>query len=77
MKKVYVCSGELRWVGMAEGPLDACKRALKGFGGTLDSSYFFIDERGYRDLATASHKVPVSKALKAAGYVYEDPNETE
>jgi hypothetical protein len=71
--KVYVKSGQLEWVGVATGPLDAVKKALcKGNGKTLDGYYFYIDERGFRT-NDAEFKVPINKGLKAAGYVYDDP----
>ena len=76
VRKIYVLSGELAWVGEATGPLDAIKRALEKEGNgskVLDSTYFFLSERGFREM-NAEWLVPISKGLKAAGYVYDDPD---
>lgn len=74
--KVYVTSGELQWCGIATGCLDAIKKALEKFGSgkTLDSDYFYVDERGFRT-EDAAMKVTVEEGLKAAGYVYDDPTD--
>jgi hypothetical protein len=76
-RKVYVTSGELRWCGIATGCLDAIKRALEkyGSGKTLDSSYFFVDERGFRIDEDAAMKVTVEEGLRAAGYVFDNPHD--
>ena len=76
-RKVYVTSGELRWCGIATGCLDAIKKALEkyGSGKTLDSSYFYVDERGFRIGDDAAMQVTVEEGLKAAGYVYDDPKD--
>jgi len=73
VKKIYVNSGALKWVGMASGPIDAIKRALDahGSGGPLDGLTMFLDERGHRT-DTAQYKVPVEQALTEAGYIFED-----
>ena len=77
-KKVYVKSGQLEWVGLASGPLDAVKKALAACGTkTLDSSYFFIDERGFRDFDDAEYRVPVGKGLRAAGYVFDEADDVD
>lgn len=73
-KKIYVTSGELRWLGIATGCLDAIKKALENCSGrVLDSSYFFLSECGFRT-DNAEYRVPVEKGLQYAGYVYDDPN---
>lgn len=75
--KVYVTSGELTWCGIASGPLDAIKKALEiASGKTLDTDYFFIDQRGFRT-EDAEFKVPISRGLKHAGWVYDDPSSAD
>ena len=77
IKKVYVKSGELEWVGTAADALNAVIKALvKGNDKVLDSDYFYIDERGFRT-EDAKWKVPINKGLKAAGYVFDDPASAE
>jgi len=73
VKKVYVTSGAMRWVGEATCPMDAIKKALDthGSGGPLDSLTVFVDERGHRT-DDARWKVPVEQALTEAGYIFED-----
>lgn len=73
VKKIYVNSGSMRWCGLAQGPLDAIKKALAAHGGNgpLDSTTVFLDERGHR-MSTAQWKVPVEQALTEAGYIFED-----
>jgi hypothetical protein len=69
LKKVYVVSGKLHWVGFAQGPLDATFKALDSMTKrvTLDPDFFFIDERGFRT-EEAFWKVPVDVGLTHAGY---------
>lgn len=75
-KKIYVTSGELAVVLMANGPLDAIEKALAKAGRvTLDHDYFYLDERGFRHDESAEYKVPVEQALTEAGYVFEDDDE--
>jgi len=78
VKKIYVTSGALQWVGQANGVLDAIKKALAahGSGGPLDSTYMFLDERGFRT-HNAAYKVPVEQALTEAGYIFEDEGEPD
>ena len=73
-KKVYVVSGQLSVCLIEDGPIAACRAALAthGNGKTLDSSYFYIDERGFREGDDAQYKVPVEQVLAEAGYVFED-----
>ena len=73
MKKIYVNSGAMRWVGMATSPLDAIKKALAAHGnhGPLNSLTVFLDERGFRT-DTAQYQVPIEQALIAAGYTFEN-----
>jgi len=76
-KKVYVTSGELQWVGLVSGPLDACQKALsKGNDKKLDGYFFYIDERGFRT-DNAEFKVPVEEGLSHAGYVFDDPDDAD
>jgi len=76
-KKVYVKSGDLEWVGVATGPLDAIQRALKGGNKKLDGYFFFVDERGFRE-SNALWKVPIADGLSYAGYEFDDvPNEED
>lgn len=74
MTKVYVKSGQLEWVGNATGPLDAVKRALQEVydGMTLDSSYFFVDRRGFRDYGDAEDNVPLTEGFDYAGFVFDE-----
>lgn len=76
-KKVYVKSGQLQQVLMANGVMDAISSALahSESGLTLDPWYFYLDERGFRDDDTAQYKVPVEQALAEAGYIFEDEGE--
>jgi hypothetical protein len=69
-KKIYVTSGAMRWVGMANGPIDAITKALKAHSctETLDDTHVFLDERGHRT-HEATYKVPVEQALAEAGYI--------
>ena len=80
-KKVYVVCGDVRWVGTAIGPIEACVKALKFFKGgqprTLDGYFFSVDERGFRTGPHAAWSVPVYDVLKQAGYIYDDPNAGE
>jgi len=73
-KKIYVTSGAMRWVGHANGPLDAIKKALNSHGGcgAIDNTYIYLDERGFRHNLKAQYKVPVERALTEAGYIFED-----
>jgi len=73
VKKIYVTSGTMRWVGHAADPLDAITQALDDHRGSgpLDSTTVFLDERGHRT-DTAEWKVPVEQALTEAGYIFED-----
>ena len=73
MKKVYVTSGELKTVLMANGPVEAFTRALleHSDGLTLDPRFIYMDERGNRT-DDAKYKVPVEQALAEAGYVFDD-----
>lgn len=75
-RKIYVCSGELRWVGIAVGCLDAVKKALEkyGSGKTLDGSYFFLSECGFRT-DDAEYRVSINKGLRHAGYVFDNPSD--
>lgn len=51
MKKYYVKSGELEKVLHANSPLEAAQLALlQASGETIDGLFFFIDERGFREL---------------------------
>jgi hypothetical protein len=72
VKKIYVTSGTLRWVGMASGPIDAIRKALNAHGcrkaKPLDDTYVFLDEQGHRT-HDARYKVPVEQALAEAGYI--------
>lgn len=72
LRKVYVKSGQLQWLGLAKNPLDAVSKALqKGVDGiTLDAHYFYVDERGFR-MPTAEWKVPLSMGLAHAGFLSE------
>jgi hypothetical protein len=75
-KKIYVTSGQLAVVLIAEGPLDAIQKALAKAGQvTLDPDYFYLDERGFREGDNVQYKVPVEQALTEAGYVFEDDEE--
>ena len=60
MKKIYVASGNLRWIGHADSPIQAIKKAL---GATSQAPQLdlniYLDERGFRDDETARYKVPV------------------
>jgi hypothetical protein len=79
VKKIYVNSGTMRWVGMAQGPIAAIIRALDAHTQKcpvsncrpLDATTVFLDERGFRT-DTAQYKVPVEQALTEAGYIFED-----
>jgi len=72
IKKIYVNSGTMQWVGRADGPIDAIKRALAAHGGgDLDDTFIYLDERGYRT-HNAQYKVPVEQALTEAGYIFEE-----
>ena len=73
--KIYVKSGEASAVMVADGPMDACLKTLDGFssGRVLDSDFFFLDPRGFREGDDAQYKVPVEQVLAEAGYIYEDP----
>lgn len=75
MKKFYVTSGELSWMGFADSPMDAIVRALTKAGKDkiLDPYYFYLDEQGFRIGKEARYRVPVEKGLKEAGYVFDDP----
>ena len=76
VKKIYVTSGTMRWVGEATGPIDAIKKALAAHGsGPLDSTLVCLDERGHRT-ENAQWKVPVEQALTEAGYLFEDEGAT-
>ena len=76
-KKVYVTSGDLAVCLIADGPLEACRNAVAahGDGKTLDSEFFFVDERGHREGDDAQYKVPVEQALAEAGYVFDEPDD--
>ena len=51
MKKYYVKSGELEKVLHANSPLEAAQLALsQASGETIDGYFFFVDERGLREL---------------------------
>lgn len=68
MKKVYVVCGQMRWLCLANGPLEATKKALLACRGCkLSRENFYIDERGFR-VRTAQYKVPTSVGLKNAGF---------
>lgn len=77
MKKMYVVSGQLTCMVMANGALDAIVLALHKFGKdkVLDPHYFYLDEQGYREGKEASYRIPIEKGLKAAGYVFDDPKQ--
>jgi len=50
-KKYYVKSGELEKVLHANSPLDAAQLALlRASGETIDGLFFYVDERGFREL---------------------------
>lgn len=72
-RKLYVSSGQLNCIIMADNPLNAALKALKLFGHkkTLDSTFFLIDERGYRDKYDAAWAIPIRIVLKAGGFVIE------
>jgi len=74
-KKIYVTSGELAVVTIADGPIAAIKTALFQFGTDkrLDDDFIYLDERGFRHDDTAQYIVPLEQALAEAGYVYEEP----
>lgn len=75
VKKIYVNSGTMKWVGEAAGPIDAIKKALAAHGGgPIDSTLVYLDERGFRT-DNAQWKVPVEQALAEAGYIFEDESE--
>jgi len=77
-KKVYVCSGELAVVLIAESQLDAVTKAFKkAHGKKLDPRTVYIDERGFRHNDTAKWKIPVEQALAEAGYVFEDSGDAD
>ena len=73
VKKIYVNSGTMQWVGEAAGPIDAIKKALSSHGGSsaIDDTYVYLDERGFRE-DNAHYKVPVEQALAEAGYIFEN-----
>ena len=79
MKKIYVMCGDIQTVIIASGPLDACKRVLLRQSDTarvLDTEFFYLDERGFREGDKAQYKVPVEQALAEAGYVFEPSEDT-
>ncbi len=65
LKKVYITSGDLNVVLTANGPFNACQKALKLYaeGKTLDPEYIYIDERGWR-VEDAQWKIPVVLAVQ-------------
>lgn len=73
-RKIYVWSGELRVVLLANSPLDATTKAIKRFGKNKSLDDFYLDERGFREGDDAQFFVPVEQALAKAGYVFDDPS---
>lgn len=50
--KYYVVSGELRRIVIADSTLSACEKALNSAKGETIGTYFYVDERGFRDKAS-------------------------
>lgn len=52
MPKYYVAAGKIQWIGEATTPLSACRKAWDASSKNkellLDSSFFYVDERGFR-----------------------------
>ena len=71
--KFYIHSGELRGIISGDKPLSACISLLKlkGNGKMLDSTWFCVDERGFRPPNDCNWTISVDKVLKKAGYVVE------
>ncbi len=73
MKKWYVLSGNLRMIVMAESPFAACVAAMDPahcHNGITLSQFFWIDERGFRDVTLgtfgpAEHHVRTSDVFEA------------
>jgi len=78
-RKVYIKSGDFKWVGVVDtnkNPVEVCATVLTNSKkkGILDGDYFYLDERGFREGSKAQWKVSVDKVLKAAGYIYDEPD---
>lgn len=71
MPKLYVVSGELRGIISCKSPLEGCAALLNKFGNgkTLDSTFFCLDERGFREKYDCQWTIPVSQVLKKGGFV--------
>lgn len=69
LKKVYVVCGDIRWLGHAQGPQAAAQLALDSKSDdALVGSYFYVDERGFRDRDEEPQwTVPVEKLFAEAG----------
>jgi len=75
-KLIYVASGRMSVKVLADGPIDAIKKALAiSPDVVLDSEFIWLDERGARQDDTAQYKVPVEQALAEAGYVFDSEPE--
>lgn len=74
--KYYVTSGALLRIVLADTPVKAAEKALElCHGETIDARYFYVDERGFREVA-ASHKIPVNNVLRTQGFV-DEPDSDE
>lgn len=81
MTKYYVVSGELQEVVTAKDVITAIEKALQnchkksnGKMPTLNPYNVYVDERGFRENREAEYVITVDKALKIAGYIFEDEN---
>ena len=69
-RKIYVQSGQLQTIVLADSPLDAIRIALDRFDHdiVLDPNFFYLDERGHRTDASAAYIIPIEVGLAETGY---------
>lgn len=67
VKKLYVHSGQLNVVLLAEHPLEAIQQAICQFGNgkKLDPEYFYVDERGFRGDDEAKTKISIDRVRRS------------
>ncbi len=67
IKKLYIHSGQLNVVLLAEHPLEAIQQAVMQFGNgkKLDPEYFYVDERGFRGADEAKTKIHIDRVRRS------------